>query len=323
MRTRLAIVSLLTIQTSAFAQTRPAIQEFALDAGHTIIEFSVGFALTHVKGRFTQPRGTILYNAARPESSSVTLIIDAKSIDTGWQHRDEHLRTSDFFDVEKYPTVTFQSERIVKRGNDWTLYGPFTMHGVTKRIAIPFHFLGEPARGAGSSNLSINAAGSLTISRKEFGILGGSQYNSWFNTLRAATVSDSVSISLEVEGWQDASQHPEIDAAVERIRSEGVNVQIAGLRQVKATRPAEFAQYFQGGALIVRALMTDKRTADAVALARALAELYPENASAFLVYGQALAQNGDTKGAAAAYANALSIDPNDTRALEWKRRLTN
>src|SRR5687768_3257655 len=89
---------------------KQTIMEFAVDAGHTNVEFTVPFALTTIRGRFQQKKGTILYDTVAPERSSVTVIIETKSIDTGWGNRDRHLRTEDFFDVDKYPTITFQSE---------------------------------------------------------------------------------------------------------------------------------------------------------------------------------------------------------------------
>lgn len=296
-------------------------QEFAIDGGHTIVEFSVGFAITKVKGRFTQTRGTILYDAARPESSSVTVIIDANSIDTGWPHRDEHLRTDDFFDVAKYPTIMFQSTRIERRGADLIASGPFTMHGVTKTIAIPFRLLEQPSRGGGSRTLTLYAAGALRISRKDFGVLGGATHNSWFNALRSATVSDSVDINLEVGGWTDdatSQRSPEIDAALERIRTAGVAAQVDRFRQAKASRtPAEFEQLFRGGDLVVRALIADGRVTEAAALARGLAELYPQLAHAHLICGFALASAGDNAGADREYAQAKAVfrplvrDPNE------------
>jgi polyisoprenoid-binding protein YceI len=309
---------------TALAQTPQApsgLREFAIDAGHTIVEFSVGFAITKVKGRFAQTRGTILYDAARPENSSVTVVIDAKSIDTGWPHRDEHLRTDDFFDVEKFPTITFQSTRIERRGADLVATGPFTMHGVTKTIAIPFRLLEEPSRGAGSRTLTLYAAGAVRINRKDYGVFGGATHNSWFNALRSATVSDSVDINLEIGGWTDdaASQRPpEIDAAIERIRTSGVPATLDRFRQVKASRtPAEFEPYFRGGDLTVRALIADGRTTEASALARGLVELYPEVGHAHLVYGFALASAGDNAGAERQYAQARAVyrpfvrDPNE------------
>src|SRR6476469_7415996 len=104
----LAPRALLALVAQQPAQ-RLTIQEYAVDAGHSIVEFSIGFALGRVKGRFPQTHGTILYDPEHPERSSVSIVIETKTIDTGWPHRDDHLQTDDFFDVAKYPTITFQS----------------------------------------------------------------------------------------------------------------------------------------------------------------------------------------------------------------------
>jgi polyisoprenoid-binding protein YceI len=299
----------------------PAVQEFALDAGHTIIEFSVGFAVSHVKGRFTQPRGTILYDAAHPESSSVTIIIDAKSIDTGWQHRDEHLRTSDFFDVGRFPVITFQSDRLRRNGQGWIMEGPLTMHGVTRRVAIPFTFLEAPGRNAASGGLTLSAAGAIRLSRKDYGILGGSTYNSWFTQLRNSTVADTVEISLELEGWLHDAQSqrtPAIDGVVQRMRAEGVNTYIARMREAKAARGAkEFDGLFHGADLVVRALLMDGRGDDAVMLSRAMTELFPAQASAYLVHGYALSLAGDKAGALRAMTEAKRLHPQQQDDGSW------
>src|SRR5690349_6659921 len=108
------------------------LEEYVVDAGHSIAEFSIPFAFTRVKGRFTEWHGTVLYDRSSPARSSVTAVIDAKSIDTGWPHRDEHLRTSDFFDVERFPTIVFQSDSLRATSDGWLVDGRLTMHGVTR-----------------------------------------------------------------------------------------------------------------------------------------------------------------------------------------------
>src|ERR1044071_7434240 len=117
---------MLTAAAITFAQVlaaqgppRLAVQEFAFDAGHCIVEFSVPFALTHVKGRFPQTHGTILYDPDEPERSSVSVVIETNSLDTGWPHLDDHLRSDDFFDVEHYRTITFHSEKLDRAGDAW------------------------------------------------------------------------------------------------------------------------------------------------------------------------------------------------------------
>src|SRR6476659_1217396 len=99
LRVATALLSFAPVVAAA-QEKLDALQQYQLDAGHSIFEFSIGFAFTHVKGRFTDPKGSILYDPANPENSSVTVIAPSKSLDTGWGNRDRHLKTSDFFDVE-------------------------------------------------------------------------------------------------------------------------------------------------------------------------------------------------------------------------------
>ena len=129
--------ALIQAQT-ALTVNAPRLQEYRLDAGHSIIEFSIGFAFSRIKGRFTNANGNIVYDTVDPSKSSITVVIESKSIDTGWPHRDEHLRTADFFDVERYPTIVFQSERLTQTASGWRADGKLTMKGVTKEVSIPF-----------------------------------------------------------------------------------------------------------------------------------------------------------------------------------------
>src|SRR5262245_48920344 len=133
MRRAYALVIVAGLASASGAQTPRAsrsaphtLREYTVDFGHSIVEFSIPFAFSRVKGRFTNAKGTILYDEANPANSSVTMVIEAKSIDTGWPHRDEHLRTDDFFDVDKYPTIVFQSERVTRNGDGWVADGQLT-----------------------------------------------------------------------------------------------------------------------------------------------------------------------------------------------------
>ena len=289
----------------------PVLQEYAIDAGHSIVEFSIGFAFSRVKGRFTQVKGTILYDSANVARSSVTVIIETNSLDTGWPHRDEHLRTSDFFDVERFPTITFQSEQLTRSGESWLAEGPLTMHGVTRRIVIPFRFPQPPTRSPESGWMILTATGGLRLARKDFGILGGDTFNSWFTRARNATMSDSVDIELEIEGWlagAGSQRSPGVVDALERIRAGGVEAQLARFRSLKQGKtPQEFAPYFHGGGLVTRALIADRRLAEAVALSRGLTDVFPELPSAYLVHGYALAAAGNPKAAAQQFARAREL----------------
>lgn len=301
-------------------RTVPRFQEYRLDAGHSIIEFSIGFAFSRVKGRFTNATGTILYDSLRPAQSSITIVIESKSLDTGWPHRDEHLRTSDFFDVEKFPTIVFQSDRLRQTDGGWLADGSLTMHGITKPVTIPFRYPRPPSRSPESNWMIFLTEANLRLSRSDFGIFGGSQFNSWFDKARAATMADSVDISIEIEGWNaDAqSQRIPVEAALQRIKTGGVQTSIDRLDSVRKAMPAErFQAYFTGADFITRALLATGRADDALALSKALTELYPSTPRAYVLYGVALSFRGDTRAAAQQYAKALEVfrprvvDPNE------------
>jgi polyisoprenoid-binding protein YceI len=194
-RRAIALLSLAPVVATA-QQKLGSLQQYQLDAGHSIFEFSIAFAFTHVKGRFTDPKGSIIYDPANPENSSVTIIAPSKGLDTGWGNRDRHLKTSDFFDVEKYPTVMFQSTRLRRNGKDWLMDGNLTMHGVTKGMTVSLA-LPAPRRSPESGWMILNATSTFKLARKDFGITGGDKYNTWFTAARQATMADTVDISVE------------------------------------------------------------------------------------------------------------------------------
>src|SRR6266403_2651192 len=113
-----------------------AADTYKIDAVHS----NVGFAVTHlvistVKGKFKEISGEVSLEGNTITDAKGT--IQTKSIDTGNEKRDGHLRSPDFFNAEKFPTITFQSKRVEKKGNETVLVGDYTMHGVTKEISLP------------------------------------------------------------------------------------------------------------------------------------------------------------------------------------------
>jgi polyisoprenoid-binding protein YceI len=114
-------------------------------------------------------RGDLRNDEKDITKSSVTVVIKAASINTGIKERDNHLRTANFFDMEKHPDITFQSERIEKKGQQLLAVGTLTMHGISKQIALPFSVTGiknDPV----TKKLSTGYAARLTLNRREFGI---------------------------------------------------------------------------------------------------------------------------------------------------------
>jgi polyisoprenoid-binding protein YceI len=160
-----ALAVLLAIAAPAAAET----QAFVFDKPHSKVGFQIRHWLTKVEGRFRDFEGNIAIDRAKPANSSVDVTIQAASIDTGQEGRDKHLRSPDFFDVEKYPTITFKSSKVVPKSKDlYEVTGDLTMHGVTRTLVVP-------VKHTGFLNLGkMEKAGFeivLPINRKDFGIV--------------------------------------------------------------------------------------------------------------------------------------------------------
>jgi polyisoprenoid-binding protein YceI len=165
-----------------------AADTFQIDPVHTEAGFQIRHVLTKVRGRFPKLTGTILYDQVNPAKSSVDVTIDAASITTENETRDKDLRSARFFDVAKYPTLTFKSTEVKQVAKDQLeVTGSFTLHGVTKTITIPVKALGV-APGMAPNTTVAGFEGSLTIKRSEYGI-----------TTYIPVVGDEVEISLNVE----------------------------------------------------------------------------------------------------------------------------
>jgi polyisoprenoid-binding protein YceI len=169
-----------------------AADTFVIDPPHTEATFQVRHFVTKVRGRFNEVAGTILVDRANPAASSVELRINAASLDTGHPGRDKHLRSADFFEVEKYPEITFRSSKIVPRGQDtYDVTGTFTLHGVSKEITVPVSFLGFMGSGP---NEKAGFAADFTLNRKDYGIV----WNRALDT-GGTVLGDEVFVSVNIE----------------------------------------------------------------------------------------------------------------------------
>ena len=173
--------------------TPTAVRQFAIDKTHSEAAFQVRHLITRVRGHFTDFEGVIAFDAAQPQASTARFTIKAASIDTKTPDRDAHLRSDDFFAVETYPTITFESTRITAVGGDrYDVAGNLTMRGVTKAITIPMSYLGQAVDPWGNEKIAFE--GEVTINRKDFGL-------NWNAALEAGgfLVGDDVKISLSVQ----------------------------------------------------------------------------------------------------------------------------
>ena len=186
-RRAVALAALLAASPALGAET------FVIDKGHSEVGFQIRHMMAKVRGRFNEFEGRIVVDRARPEASSVDLTIQAASIDTANASRDKDLRGADFFDVEKYPTITFKSTRISPRGKDtYDVTGMLTMRGVSKEVTLPVSFLGFMKNQRGVEAAGFETA--VTLNRKDFGIV-------WNRALDAGGVllGDEVYVSVNLE----------------------------------------------------------------------------------------------------------------------------
>ena len=169
---------------------------YTIDRAHSLVGFKIRHLVTQVQGRFKDFAGTVAYDPKRPEASSVDVIVQAASIDTGTERRDEDLRSENFFDVAKLPTLTFKSTAVSKgAGNALNVTGDFTMHGVTKRITVPVQVLGTmPFHGGEKAGFSTT----FSVDRKDYGI-------TWNRAVDQGgmLLGDDVQIEIQLEtGWE-------------------------------------------------------------------------------------------------------------------------
>ena len=165
---------------------------YPIDNNHSTVGFSVPIlgGLSQVKGKFTDFAITLNNDDKDIMKSSVSVVIKATSVDTGIEGRDRHLRNADFFDVEKYPEITFKSERIEKKGKQFIAHGPLTMHGVTKEIALPFTVTGT-FKNPSTNKMSVGYSARTVLNRRDFGINYSRQDIPTF-------VGDNITVEIEL-----------------------------------------------------------------------------------------------------------------------------
>ena len=188
------LVSLSTIVTLAlpafaFATT------WNIDPDHSNVGFKVRHLMvSNVRGSFEKLNGSVDINDKDITKSKVSVTIDTASINSNVQKRDEHLRSADFFDVAKFPTMTFVSKKVAKAGKDkLKVTGDLTLHGITKEVVLDVDGPSKESKDPWG-NMRSGAVASTKINRKDFGLV----WNAALETGGVA-VGEEVTISLEIE----------------------------------------------------------------------------------------------------------------------------
>jgi polyisoprenoid-binding protein YceI len=171
-----------------------AINHYDIDPTHTTAQFKVRhLMISNVKGEFTRVSGTVDLDTDNPSASSINVTIDAASISTRDEQRDGHLKSADFLDVAKYPSITFKSKEVAATGEGYEVVGDLTIHGVTGEVALDVEDMTPEAKDPWGG-VRRGATATTTIDRKDFGM-------KWNAVLEAGglMVGDDVHISIDVE----------------------------------------------------------------------------------------------------------------------------
>jgi polyisoprenoid-binding protein YceI len=185
------------VMMGVLALAAPALAEtvWDIDPAHTSAQFSIRhMMISNVRGQFSKVSGTVRGEPTDPTHAQVEATIDTTSIDTREPKRDEHLKSPDFFDVAKYPTMTFKSKKIEKTGEArYKVTGDLTLHGVTREVVLDVEGPTPPMKDPRGS-LRAGAEATTKIDRKDFGL-------TWSKTLDGGgvMVGDEVAITIDVE----------------------------------------------------------------------------------------------------------------------------
>ena len=165
-----------------------------IDTAHTLVQFSVRhMMLAKVRGQFEKFGGTVNLDEAHPENTSVDIKVDTASINTRKSKRDDHLRSPDFFDAEKYPHISFDSKRVEVTGPSTAyLFGDLTIKDLTREVKMDVEYTGKAKSPWGTTSVGFN--GTTKINRKDWGL-------TWNQALETGgvLVGDDVDLTIELE----------------------------------------------------------------------------------------------------------------------------
>jgi len=194
MRKQFSILPVLLLFTAQAASAAT----YKVDPVHSEIGFTVDHLVVFkVSGTFDTYQGTIETDPKDNRLTAAGAVLQVASVDTREQKRDDHLRSSDFFDAATHPEMTFVSKRVLKEGNSLTVYGDLTIRGITREVALKGGFRGEQIDPWG--NVRAGFYGSTVINRHDFGL-------NWNKALDSGgyVVGDDVTIRLEIQGIREA-----------------------------------------------------------------------------------------------------------------------
>lgn len=185
----LTLFSLLTLMTANAQDAR----QWTLDKDHTSVSFGIKHFFSTVDGSFNDYQGEFWFDPNNLTDSKFTFSIPASSIDTNNERRDKHLRSEDFFYVDKHPNITFESTGFEKKsGMNYVVNGDLTIRGITRKVSVPFEITGEMDHPMKEETKLMGLSFNTSLDRKDYNVGVGD----WASTL---VVGDNVDISINME----------------------------------------------------------------------------------------------------------------------------
>lgn len=318
-------ITLIAVALPVLGQTKqPRFEEFfPIDRGHSYIEFSVkymGFA--KVKGRFSQFSGLIRYDEKNIGNTSVSLHIQTESISTDLEFRDKDLKSENWLDAAKYPSILFTSKSVQKNPNGFDITGDLTIKGVTKQIVLhmaPPSGIIKDAR----ADLQVIFTGTTSIDRTQFGVEG----KNWSGVKEGITAVENevvIEVSMLGKKFQKVNylnrlsnvQNPP-GKIYEVISKQGVN---KGLEEFKNQLSAQTVRV-NALATVGYMLMLEEKYEDARIVLEANAEAFPESTDVYVSLGEFYLQQKDMVKAKSFFLEALKRDSSNINATEYLRHL--
>ncbi len=190
---KLAALSLFLAAGSMISSAQTS--NWKIDPAHSGADFSIRhMGMTNVHGKFTNVNGAVTIDEKDFSKSSVNATVDVSTVNTGVDKRDAHLKSADFFEVAKYPTMTFVSKKISGSGDEYHVIGDLTLHGVTKTVDLTMEKPGKEQTGMDGKSIHRGFSATTTIHRQDFGL-------TWNGTLKSGDnmLGDDVKVELDVE----------------------------------------------------------------------------------------------------------------------------
>lgn len=310
---------------SAFAQVEKVEfnQFFEIDRGHSYIEFSVKYmGYAKVRGRFAQFSGLVRYDKNSLFNTSVSLLIKPESITTDLEFRDNDLKSENWLDAKKFPSIIFTSKAVKKTGDGFELTGDLMLKGTTREIVLHM----APPSGILKdvrADLQVIFTGTASIDRTQFGIEG----KNWSGIKEGITaVENEITIEVSILGKQFQvanfanrvrnTQNPP-GKIYKIIQDQGVQQGIEEFKKMLATNSVKLPALDNVGYM----LRLEGKYADAIAVYEANRDAFPESTDVYYSLGEVYLMQGDQVKAKSYFMEALRKDPANINATEYVRHL--